>query len=211
MSVLILGTHNAKKGHELVELLAPHGIEVRTLAEVDDAIHVVEDGETFAANAGLKATQQAKHLGAWVLAEDSGLVVDALDGAPGVYSARFAGENATDEANNDLLLERLGDIPAEKRTAHYFCHMTLSDPGGEIRAEASGKCYGRITRERQGIGGFGYDPLFEVVEYHHTFGELGSAVKAALSHRARAMRGMLPHIVQLFGTEPAATAEQAGA
>lgn len=197
MSLLVLGTHNAKKGLELAELLVPLGINVRTLADVHDPIHVVEDGDTFAHNAALKATLQAKHLGQWVLGEDSGLVVDALDGAPGVYSARFAGEEATDDANNALLLNRLGDLPAAKRSAHYVCEMALSDPTGEVRATSRGKCHGRIRSEPAGSGGFGYDPLFEVVEYHDTFGQLGSAVKAALSHRARAMRALLPELVRL--------------
>jgi XTP/dITP diphosphohydrolase len=204
LTTLILGTHNAMKGSELAELLQPLGIAVLTLAQVgaqiDAPIHVVEDGETFADNAILKATQQAKHLGQWVLGEDSGLVVDALDGAPGIYSARFSGEDATDEANNCLLLEKLGDLPAETRTAHYVCHMALADPAGEVRAQSSGKCHGRITNKPAGSGGFGYDPLFEIVEYHDTFGQLGSAVKTALSHRARAMRQLVPKLIKLHAT-----------
>ena len=196
-ATLILGTHNAKKGRELAELLLPLGIGLKTLADMDDPLHVVEDGETFAENAALKATQQAQHLGEWVLGEDSGLAVDLLKGAPGVYSARFAGEEATDEANNLKLLEELGDTPLEQRTAHYVCYMTLSDSGGEVRAESSGRCHGRIRFKPAGSGGFGYDPLFEIVEYHDTFGQLGSAVKAVLSHRARAMRAMLPQLARL--------------
>ena len=125
---LVIGTHNRKKGLELVELLAPWGFQIVTLADVPDAIEVVEDGDSFAANATLKAVQQAKHLGRWVLADDSGLAVDALGGAPGVYSARFAGPDATDEKNNRHLLEKLGDTPLEKRTAHYVCHVTVADP-----------------------------------------------------------------------------------
>src|SRR4029077_7154558 len=101
---LVIGTHNRKKGLELVELLAPWGFQIVTLADVPGAIEVVEDGDSFAANAALKAVQQAKHLGRWVLAEDSGLAVDALGGAPGVYSARFSGPDATDEKNNRHLL-----------------------------------------------------------------------------------------------------------
>lgn len=195
--LLVLGTRNHKKGEELGELFEPVGLEVRTLADVPHSIEVVESGETFTANAALKATEQARHLHHWVLGEDSGLVVDALQGAPGVYSARFAGPDASDEANNRLLLERLADIPIEKRTAHYVCHMTLSDPSGAIRAESEGICRGRITLEPQGTLGFGYDPLFEVMEYHQTFGRLGPVVKAVLSHRARAARQLLPAIVQL--------------
>jgi len=201
LATLILGTHNVKKGRELAELLLPLGIELKTLADMDDPLHVVEDGETFAENAALKATQQARHLGEWVLGEDSGLAVDVLKGAPGVYSARFAGEGATDEANNLKLLEVLGDTPLEQRTAHYVCHMTLSDPSGNVRAESEAICRGRIRREPVGASGFGYDPLFEIVEYHDTFGQLGSAVKAALSHRARAMRAMLPQLARLGNSQ----------
>jgi XTP/dITP diphosphohydrolase len=197
---LVLGTHNRKKGVELLELLGPWGFRLITLADVPNSIEVEETGETFAANAALKACEQARHLKRWVLGEDSGLAVDALKGAPGVYSARFSGPNSTDERNNQLLLEKLGDLPLEKRTAHYVCHATLSDPEGNIRAESENCCSGRIRFEPAGTGGFGYDPLFEVVEYHRTFGELGPAVKAALSHRARAIRELIPAMLRLVDT-----------
>jgi XTP/dITP diphosphohydrolase len=192
--LLVLGTANRKKGLELADLVAPLGIDVRTLADFPNALAVEETGDTFAANAELKATQQARHLREWVLADDSGLAVDALQGAPGVYSARFAGPQATDEDNNRLLLERLAGVPLERRTAHYVCHVMLADPHGEIRAQAEEYCHGRILESEHGSAGFGYDPYFEIVEYHRTFGELGLAVKACLSHRARAMRQILPDI-----------------
>lgn len=195
--MLVLGTHNRKKRGELAELLSPFGFELRSLADFPQAIEVVEDGDTFAANAALKATQQAVHLGQWVLGEDSGLVVDVLDGAPGVYSARFSGPQATDASNNQLLIERLAGLPSERRAAHYVCHAVLSDPRGEVRAESSGRCHGRILFAPHGEGGFGYDPLFEIVEYHRTFGQLGAAVKACLSHRARAIRQMIPRLLEL--------------
>jgi XTP/dITP diphosphohydrolase len=195
---LVLGTRNRKKGIELVELVTPLGIEVLTLADLPESIEVEETGETFAENAAAKATKQARHLHRWVLGEDSGLSVHALGGAPGVYSARFSGPGATDESNNRLLLEKLTKTPLEKRTAHYVCHATLSDPQGNIRAESEGYCHGRIRFEPTGSGGFGYDPLFEVVEYHRTFGELGLAVKAALSHRARAIRQLLTEVQRLI-------------
>ena len=102
--------------------------------------------------------------------------------------------------NNQLLLEKLGNIPLEKRTAHYVCHATLSDPAGNIKAETEGYCHGRIRFEHAGTGGFGYDPLFEIIEYHRTFGELGSTVKAALSHRARAIRQLIPAMLRLLDT-----------
>src|SRR5687767_12161271 len=195
---LVIGTHNRKKGAELVELLAPWGFSVVTLTDIPGAIEVEESGETFAANAALKATKQAKHLGRWVLADDSGLEVDALGGAPGVLSARFAGPNATDGENNAQLLAQLGDTPLEKRTARYVCHASVSDPAGVICAESHDVCHGRIRFEPAGTNGFGYDPLFEVVEYHQTFGELGPHVKRAISHRSRALRAILPQLLTVF-------------
>ncbi|WP_442482498.1 non-canonical purine NTP pyrophosphatase [Aeoliella sp. SH292] len=197
---VVIGTHNKKKGIELAEMLAPYDVLVATLADFPTAIEVVEDGDSFAANARLKATQQALHLGEWVLADDSGIEIDALDGEPGIYSARFAGENATDEDNNRLLLAKLGDLPPERRGAGYYCHVTLADPTGEIRAESHATCRGVIRRAPSGSNGFGYDPLFEVREYHRTFGELGPAVKRALSHRSRAMRAIVPQLVALVSS-----------
>jgi XTP/dITP diphosphohydrolase len=192
---LVIGTHNRKKGLELAELLAPWGFHVETLADVPATIEVVEDGDSFAANAALKAVEQAKHLGRWVLADDSGLAVDVLNGAPGVYSARFAGPKATDEENNRHLLNELADTPLEQRTAHYVCHVTVADSTGTIRAESHDICRGRIRFELAGANGFGYDPLFEIIEYHHTFGELGPTVKRMLSHRSRALRAILPKLL----------------
>lgn len=197
---LILGTTNAGKLRELEELLAPYGIPCRSLAGLDKAVEVEETGATFAENAALKAVAQAQALGRWVLAEDSGLVVDALDGAPGIYSARFSGPGATDAANNALLLERLDAHRGAARTAHYACHAALADPAGRIVAVSEGTCGGLIAEAPTGSGGFGYDPLFIVPEYQRTFGELPSAVKAVISHRARAMRSILPALVRLLGT-----------
>lgn len=198
-SELVVGTHNVKKGAELAEMLAPWGLTVATLAEFPNAIEVVEDGDSFAANAILKATQQARHLSQWVLADDSGLEVDVLDGAPGIYSARYAGSRASDEQNNRHLLAQLGQTPLAKRTAQYVCHVAVADPSGEIRAESHDICRGRIRDAPAGTNGFGYDPLFEVIEYHHTFGELGAAVKRALSHRSRALRAILPKLLAAIG------------
>ena len=196
--ILVLGTGNRKKGIELAELFGPLGLTLKTLADCEAPIDVVEDGESFAENAALKATQQARHLGVWVLGEDSGLQVDALQGAPGIFSARFSGPNGTDDTNNRLLLERLDGIPLAKRTARYVCHMTLADPEGTVRAESEAYCRGRIRFELQGSHGFGYDPLFEVLEYHRTFGQLGATAKAILSHRARAARRLIPPLVELL-------------
>ena len=124
-------------------------------------------------------------------------MVDAIDGAPGIYSARYSGEAATDESNNKRLLDELSEVPPERRTAHYICHMTLSDPSGEVRAESEAACRGRITRKAAGTAGFGYDPLFEIVEYRRTFGQLGSAVKSVLSHRSRASALLVPQLLAL--------------
>ena len=198
--VLVLGTHNRKKLGELAELLGPHGLELKTLADFPQAIEVAETGATFADNARLKATVQARHLGEWVLGEDSGLSVDALSGAPGVLSARFSGASATDESNNRLLLDKLAGLPLERRTAHYTCYAALSDPQGNVRAQSEGICRGRILPAPVGSGGFGYDPLFEIVECHQTFGELPSAVKSVLSHRSRAIRQIAPQIVAFLGS-----------
>jgi XTP/dITP diphosphohydrolase len=199
--VLVFGTGNRKKAGELADLLAPTGIELKTLADFAAPLDVDETGQSFAENAALKATQQAKHLGQWVLADDSGLVVDALKGEPGIYSARYAGANATDADNRRKLLAALDGVTEARRGAHFVCHLALADPTGTVRAEATGKCHGRIRNEEAGSGGFGYDPLFEIVEYHRTFGELSAVTKAVLSHRARAMYLILPQLVRLLFEE----------
>lgn len=200
-AVLVLGTTNAGKVRELAPLLGPHGITCRSLAEMTGAVTVEETGTSFAENAALKAAAQAAALGHWVLAEDSGLVVPALGGAPGVYSARFAGPapdddpRSADDRNNAELLARLGRRGDAARAAHYACHAALAAPGGRIVATAAGVCHGRLATGARGRGGFGYDPLFIVSEYHRTFGELAPAVKAVISHRARAVRAILPAII----------------
>jgi XTP/dITP diphosphohydrolase len=196
--MLVLGTTNHGKLRELLELLEPHGIGCTCLAGFAAAVDVDETGATFAENAELKAISQAVALGRWVLAEDSGLVVPALGGAPGVLSARFSGpaeaadRETVDRRNSALLLERLAGHSGRERSAHYACHAALV-------AVAVGTCHGRIAESPAGSGGFGYDPLFIVSEYHRTFGELPPAVKSVISHRARAMRAMLPLIVQALG------------
>lgn len=179
-------------------MLEPLGIEVQSLDAFPAAIDVVEDGQTFAANAAKKAAEQARAIHQWVLAEDSGLCVDVLKGAPGVFSARYAGEPCDNQANNRKLLAELKNLPREKRGAHYVCSAALANPHGVIHAASEAVCRGRILFEPAGTGGFGYDPLFEVPEYHRTFGELGAAVKAALSHRARALRALVPAIERLL-------------
>ncbi len=198
---LVLGTSNAKKLIELRLLLPDDQIRLTSLAELPSAIEVEETGETFRENASLKATVQAKHLGRWVLAEDSGLSVDALDGRPGVYSARFAGEQRDDEANNAKLLDELKQVPDDRRRARYNCFLCLSDPEGRVRLETSDICAGMIARTPSGTAGFGYDPLFVIPEYHRTFAELDLAVKRAISHRSRALRGFIPPLLRLIEAE----------
>jgi XTP/dITP diphosphohydrolase len=197
---LVLGTNNAKKLREMKMLLTDTDVAVKSLAEIENSIEVDETGSSFEENAQLKASEQARHLNAWVLGEDSGLSVAALDGAPGIYSARFSGADATDDQNNTLLLEKLSGVPAGKRSAWYTSHMALSDPQGNVRISCEARCYGRILDKPIGDGGFGYDPLFELVEYHQTFAQLGDAVKSMLSHRARANRKFLPQFTTLLAT-----------
>ncbi|TWU48164.1 RdgB/HAM1 family non-canonical purine NTP pyrophosphatase [Rubripirellula reticaptiva] len=197
---LVLGTNNAKKLIELRLLLPDDQIQLTSLAQIDGSIDVEETGLTFAENAALKATEQAVHLNRWVLAEDSGLTVDALAGEPGVYSARYAGQHGDDEANNDKLLSELKGVPDEKRSAKYNCYLCLSDPQGSVRLEANGTCGGRIGHARSGDAGFGYDPLFIIPEYHRTFGELDLTVKRALSHRSRALREFIPKLMRLISS-----------
>src|SRR5262249_15968852 len=145
-----------------------------------------------------KASEVARALGHWVLGEDSGLVVPALNGRPGVYSARYAGKQGDDEANNDRLLAELAPLPDDRRAAYYVCTAALADPQGDVKAVVEGRCHGIIIKERHGSGGFGYDPLFLIAEYHQTFGELSSRVKHALSHRARALEQLRPTLRRLL-------------
>jgi XTP/dITP diphosphohydrolase len=184
----VLGSHNQKKLGELRALVQPLGVRVTSLGDIARAIEVDETGTTFLENARLKAVQQAIHLDRWVLAEDSGLSVDAIDGRPGVYSARYSGPDATDATNNLKLLEAMADVAADRRSAHYTCQLCLAAPDGTVVIEAVGYCQGQITRDPRGDHGFGYDPLFLIPEYHRTFAQLGPATKLAISHRARAMR-----------------------
>ena len=162
------------------------------------APEIVEDGDTFAANARKKASETARALGQWVLADDSGLAVDALGGAPGVLSARYAGAHGDDEANNRKVLAALAGLPDSRRGAAFVCSLAVADPKGTIRLEADGVCRGRIIDAPRGANGFGYDPLFLIAEYHKTFGELGALAKHQLSHRSRAFARLRPALDQLI-------------
>ncbi len=195
---IVLSSRNRKKSAEIAGLLAPHNISVLSVADFPACPEVEETGSSFAENAALKATVIAKLLGCWVLAEDSGICVDALGGRPGIYSARYSGENATDESNNSLLLTELAGVPDEQRGAFYVCHACVSDPNGVVRVAVEATCRGRITRTPRGSNGFGYDPYFLIPEYHRTFGELGPSVKQQLSHRARAFQRLVPQLVDVL-------------
>ena len=190
MPRLVLGTHNKKKLVELADLLGDLPVTLVDLSPWPDVGDVAETGETFEENARLKAVAYAKAVGEWVLAEDSGLVVPGLKGRPGVYSARYAGTHGDDAANNQKLLAELAPLSAERRAAYYVCVAALCSPDGVVKAVSEGRCHGVIITEARGTGGFGYDPLFLIAEYHQTFGELSPRVKQALSHRARAVAGV---------------------
>jgi XTP/dITP diphosphohydrolase len=204
-TLVVLATRNRKKGEELAQLLDPAWepnpmrgrIKFQTLDAYPNLPEVVEDGLTFAANARKKASETARAVGAWVLADDSGLAVDALKGAPGIYSARYAGTHGNDQENNEKVLRELEAVPDEERGAAFVCALALADPAGTVRLEAEASCRGRITHVARGSNGFGYDPLFEIREYHKTFGELSALVKHQLSHRSRACARMRPGLWRL--------------
>ncbi|WP_437621484.1 RdgB/HAM1 family non-canonical purine NTP pyrophosphatase [Sorangium sp. So ce1151] len=189
---LLAATSNRGKLAELRSLLADLPIEVRSLAELlPDAPPVVEDGETFLDNALLKVRAGALRSSLVTLAEDSGLEVDALGGRPGVRSARFAREGATDAENNEALLSALERAPDDQRRARFRCVMVLLDPRSEAPPIVTeGRCEGWIGRHPRGAGGFGYDPLFVVEGYGRTMAELGEAEKNLVSHRGKAAQAM---------------------
>ena len=185
---LILASNNAHKLEEIRAILGGHFEQILSLREVGIDHETVEDGQTFLENAEKKAREIAEISGCCALADDSGLCVDALGGAPGIYSARFAGVHGDDEANNRLLLEKLQGV--ENRRAHFTCAMALVRPDGScVRTE--GYFYGVIAQEPAGQNGFGYDPLFYVPEFGCTSAQLSPAQKNAVSHRARALEALL--------------------
>jgi len=195
---VVLASRNQKKSAEIRALMEPYGIPLVSVAEFPNVADVVEDGDFFRANAEKKASQTARATGHWAIGEDSGLQVDALNGAPGIFSARFSGENATDLANNAKLIDELRNVPDQKRGAGYLCHIAVSDPQGNIRLNVEATCRGRIGHEPRGQNGFGYDPYFTIPELHRTFGELPAIVKQHLSHRARAFERLIPQLLKLL-------------
>jgi XTP/dITP diphosphohydrolase len=193
MKTLVIATRNAHKLEEIRRILAETDVRVLDLSAYPDAPEVEEDQPTFEGNAIKKAASLAGLSGEWALADDSGLEVDALDGAPGVYSARYAGEPVDYAANNAKLLRELAG--AACRTARFRCVIALVSPGGEART-VSGACEGIITDSPRGASGFGYDPVFAPEGESRTFAEMSAAEKDALSHRgvalAAARRELLP-------------------
>jgi len=190
---LLVATKNQGKLREIRSLFASQGIEVVGLESLADVPDVIEDGDSFAANASKKALEISCLANCLVLADDSGLVVPALDGAPGIFSARYAGEGATDTQNNLKLLGELRVIPHERRQAYFCCVMALADPQGRCRT-FEGQLHGRLIDELRGDQGFGYDPLFLVSEYGKTLAELPLEIKNRISHRGKALSLLLPVI-----------------
>ncbi len=186
MAKLIFASKNEGKVREFREFLTPLGIEVVSLNELDNVPAIIEDGTTFQENATIKAETIAHAFGVPVVAEDAGLIVDALNGAPGVYSARYAGDH-DDAANNAKLLHELESTPDIDRTASFHAVIVAIKPDGK-RLVAAGKVDGRILREARGEGGFGYDPLFYYEPFDKTLAELTPAEKNEISHRGAALR-----------------------
>jgi XTP/dITP diphosphohydrolase len=199
---VIFATSNPHKVEEARAILAPLGIELKSLADLGcNLAEPEEDGATFEDNARLKARYYAQQLGALCLAEDSGLEVDALGGAPGVHSARYAGvegsREARDRANNERLLRELSGVPAERRSARFVCTLAVADPSGRIHAEARGTYAGVIAEQPSGSNGFGYDPLLFLPDRGCTSAELPPSEKNARSHRGAALRQLASRLREL--------------
>ncbi len=192
---IVIASKNAGKIREIRQIYADLPVAILESPGLPD---VVEDGSSFSENARKKAVAVARHTGKWALADDSGLEVDALSGAPGIHSARWSGGG--DEANNDKLLAELRDVPAPARTARYRAVVVIADPEGRVVAEADGSCEGLIGFERRGTGGFGYDPLFVVPQFGCTMAELPSERKHSISHRGEALRRLRADLTRALDT-----------
>ena len=188
MQELIVASRNKGKINEIKELLADLPFKIFSLLDYPELPDVIEDGATYRANALKKAVQIAKALGKITMADDSGIEIRALNGAPGIYSARFAGKGADEKAKNRKLFAMLEGVSMAKRQARYRCVIALSDGKGKAMGVTQGTCSGYITLEERGSNGFGFDPLFLIKRYNKTFGELPASVKAKISHRARALK-----------------------
>ncbi len=186
---IVIATRNAGKVRELCALMRVPGIRWRSLQEFPPRPTIRETGKTFLENAAKKAIETARQTGCLALADDSGLEVDALGGAPGIHSARYAGGHGGDEANNVKLLRALRDLPVARRKAGFRCVLVVAN-ASRVLASAEGVFRGRIAREPAGSGGFGYDPIFFIPSLRKTSGELSARVKSRISHRAKAARRM---------------------
>jgi XTP/dITP diphosphohydrolase len=195
---LVLATRNRHKVEELRPILLSAGVTVEVVGmdQFPDVLDVVEDGLTFAANAAKKAREVALATGLPAVADDSGLCVDALNGMPGVFSARWAGRHGGDRANVELLLAQLGDVADEHRAAHFACAAALALPSAEERV-AEGRIDGLVIRAPRGEGGFGYDPIFTPVGSSLTLAEIPAAEKNVISHRSQAFRALAPALRDL--------------
>lgn len=182
---LVIATRNAHKLEEISAIFDFQGLEVLSAFDFPDVPDVIEDRDTLEGNAAKKAVETAEATGCWAMADDSGLEVAALGGAPGVYSARYAGDECSYAANNEKLLRELQE--RDDRSAQFRTVIALSDPQGNVQT-LGGKCPGKIIKELRGTNGFGYDPLFVPDGYEETFAELDSGIKNKISHRARALQ-----------------------
>ncbi len=184
---LLLGTRNAGKVREIEFIIGDVPWQIRSLREFENVGVGAETADTYAENAIAKAQFYARATGLCALADDSGLEVEALGGAPGVFSARYAGDGASDADRRVLLLSQLADVPQEHRAARFVCVVAIAIPNGNVLNLSEGTCNGRITFEPRGEGGFGYDPLFVPDGCEQTFAELADSIKNRISHRARAL------------------------
>lgn len=204
MLKIILATKNRGKIEEMESMIRKNlgfPVQIYSLLDYPDIPDIHEDGQTFAENARKKALEVARYTGIIAIADDSGLEVDALQGKPGIYSARFAGEGATDRENIRRLLDMLADVPFDKRTGRFKCVIAIATPDGRVKT-VTGECKGIISTEERGAEGFGYDPVFVVPSYGKTFAELGREVKNEISHRAVAVRKackLLPRMEEVRG------------
>lgn len=200
MQKVIVATKNPGKAKEFIRMFKPYGIEVKTLLDFPEVEDIEETGQTFEENAILKAEAVCEQFGQMVIADDSGLIVDVLDGRPGIYSARYAGEEKNDEANNDKLLNELKGVKAQDRTARFYCALAFASPG-QSTMTVNGICEGSILFERKGTNGFGYDPLFFVTELQKSMAEIMPEEKTKISHRAKALRKLEDQLSQLFSKQ----------
>jgi XTP/dITP diphosphohydrolase len=192
--ILVIASRNRHKVREIRQILPGLPVVLRCIDDFEDVPEVIEDGDTFLANARKKAVEVAAACGEWALADDSGLVVHDLDGRPGVYSSRFAGEDATDADNRRRLLEEIASAGLHLPTAEFRCAVVLAKPDGTVLEELEEGCPGRIVDEERGASGFGYDPLFFDEALGKTFAEIPPAEKNVRSHRARALLAMRPRL-----------------